>query len=149
MTTEGNSKTQSERLTSIETNMEAMSNSFSRFIDVAEKRFEAVESRHEGVERRINEPFPLMQLAGVTFAGLALVVALFASAMSPLFTDTERNRLALIESAEVQATRAGAVADLETIKKDIILSRERLALLSERERENRERLVRLEAKLPQ
>ena len=90
-----------------------------------------------------------MQLAGVTFAGLALVVALFASAMSPLFTDTERNRLALIESAEVQATRAGAVADLETIKKDIILSRERLALLSERERENRERLVRLEAKLPQ
>ena len=149
MTTDGNTKTQAERLTSIETNMEAMSNYISRFIDVAEKRFEAVESRHEGVERRINEPFPLMQFTGVTFAGLALVAGIFASAMSPLFTDTERNRLALIESAEVQATRAGAVSDLGTIKKDIILSRERLALLSERERENRERLVRLEAKLPQ
>ena len=141
MTTEGTgtNKTQSERLTSIENNMEAMSNSFSRFIEVAEKRFEAVESRHEGVERRINEPFPLMQFAGVTFAGLVLVGGILASAMSPIFTDVERNRVALMETKEAQSFTASNL-DLQRI-------RDTLALLSEREREVHERVVYLGAKL--
>lgn len=134
----------SERLASIETGLTSLVGSVNQLVQTTEKRFQRVEAT-------VNQPFPMFQFASVLFAGFAMMGTLFSFAVNPLFTETERNRTAQVNSTENAAVRQASIAsvkgELRGHNSELDNLRDWLKIVSERERRSTEKVTALESKV--
>lgn len=128
------------RLGTLETAIESQTSTINRLIDNYDRRFSTIETK-------IDRPFPWISMMSSIFAGLVVVGALFSFALQPLFTDTERNRQALIAMAEQVSERNVVIADFENLKQRVSDQRAWNQSLSDRLRDTNSRVVALDAQV--
>lgn len=128
------------RLGTLETAIEAHTRAMDTYTESNEKRLAVIESK-------LDRPFPWLQMVSTIFGGFLVIGALFSASLQPLFTDTERNRLANIAQAQKMDDRSEVIGEFRALAKQFSETRDWLGTVSEREREGAEVRTSLKARV--
>lgn len=109
----------------LETAFNALAKSLDQYTETSNRRFVAI-------EEKLNTPFPIVAVVTAITAVAIVLGALASFVMQPLFTDTERNRLALMQMSTRQTD---SLVSSSTNEQRLNDQREWLQSLSDRERD--------------
>ena len=108
----------------------------SAFIKATDTRFGMLETNVDHINSRINTPTNYLGLAGVLISLTLMFGTVFGFAVQPLFTDTERNRVTLIEMNKELSERSKYLVTAEELEKSEDDQKEWLRRVSDRVTDN-------------